>query len=280
MQSVESTVCDNFESGTDHKVWIRFKSTKSNSSCRTDVLDGPGNSWGRGNTDTWGYECREDWDHNYLGSCAQELRRFPDDLEFRVELLDFQFHIVDDVEICRLRVTFGSKDEKRSNTWEWSRADGPPGEGAWKKGCLTCKISVQISLRRWRVLQNLALKPQPPKHVWEAKIYQNLSPAEGWLLHLASTAFTLEVENPLGLRGWIFQCMLTWISPIDVYQTSLLGPSIALVKEASKRQIGFWWRRRILHGHLHGYLKGFLDGHFSSFPTKITFLAFLLKLLF
>ena len=149
MQSVESTVCNNVESGTDHPVWIRFKSTKSNSGCRTDVLDGSGNNWFSGYTDIWGYERREDSDHNYLGSCAQELRRVPDDLEFRVELLDHQFHIVDDVEICHLRVTFGSKDQKGSSTWEWSGdwAYGK-GEGAWKKGCLTCKISVQISLRR------------------------------------------------------------------------------------------------------------------------------------
>ena len=165
MQSVESRVCNNWESGTKEDVKIRFKSTKSSSTCRTEVLDRAIGymltlphlsslltNWGRNTSETWGYERYEeegirDDDHNYLGSCAKEFRP-SDDLEFRVEMPASE-HLIDDVQICHLRVTFGSKDQKGSSTWEWSGdwAYGK-GEGAWKKGCLTCKISVQISLRR------------------------------------------------------------------------------------------------------------------------------------
>ena len=166
MQSVESRVCNNWESGTKEDVKIRFKSTKSSSTCRTEVLDRAIGymltlphlsslltNWGRNTSETWGYERYEeegirDDDHNYLGSCAKEFRP-SDDLEFRVEIItDAPIDTIDDVEICHLRVRFGRKDQKGSSIWEWSRTDGPPGEGAWKKGCLTCKISVQISLRR------------------------------------------------------------------------------------------------------------------------------------
>ena len=163
MQSVVSTVCNNWESGTDDTVWIRFKTTKSmdglnydpwlpmgsNFHCITERLEKESESnwanWRRGSTQTWGYERREDFEHNYLGSCARDFRP-TDHLEFRVVMRDHDF--LDDLEICGLRVTFGSKDQKGSSIWEWKRTDGPPGEGAWKKGCLTCKISVQISLRR------------------------------------------------------------------------------------------------------------------------------------
>ena len=159
MQSVESTVCDNWGSGTNEEVWIRFKTTKSNSSCATDVLDGSGNDWERDSTQTWGYERCKHSDQNYLGCCAnagitwkerplcEKEFRPSDDLEFRVEFLGHNNMIINHVEICHLRVTFGSKDQNGSSIWEWRRTDGPPGEGAWKKGCLTCKISVQISLR-------------------------------------------------------------------------------------------------------------------------------------
>ena len=73
-----------------------------------------------------------------------------DDLEFKVEVRPYaRPWSTDQLEICHLRVRFGRKDQKGSSIWEWSRTDGPPGEGAWKKGCLTCKIpAAQISLCR------------------------------------------------------------------------------------------------------------------------------------
>jgi len=155
MQSVVSTVCDNWESGTDDTVWIRFKSTKSmdglkesfnynpwlsmgsNSHCITERLEKENENnwanWRRDSTQTWGYERREDFEHNYLGSCAKDLRP-TDHLEFRVVMPDKDF--LDDLEICHLKVTFGSKGLKGSSTWEWKRTDGPPGEGAWTKSWL------------------------------------------------------------------------------------------------------------------------------------------------
>jgi len=128
MQSLESRVCNNWNSGSDDDLKIKFKSTKSKSSCRTEILDRDTgfweSNWGRGYSETWG--------HNFLGSCAKEFRP-SDDLEFRVEITTSKPTVlIKNLEICHLRVTFGTKDQKiRSSIWEWSRTDGPPGEGAW-----------------------------------------------------------------------------------------------------------------------------------------------------
>ena len=175
MQSVRSRVCNNLHSGSDEYVYLRFRSKKYGefynihgekvygkfyTKCLTEVLNGPGNNWGRGQAETWGHHQR--WggeNHNYLGSCAKKFRPGSDNLEFRVEISG---GLGDDLEICQLRVTFG-KGQKGSSTWVWS-ADWPNStqihpvwynryeEGTWKKGCLTCKIpAAQISLCWWRV---------------------------------------------------------------------------------------------------------------------------------
>ena len=148
MQSVESRVCNNLESGTDDKLKISFKSTKSNSSgwtsihpsthCSTAVLDESGkNNWGKGETETWGYQRWGDENHNFLGSCAREFR--PSDyLEFQVEITENRWLWGNDhVEICHLRVTFGNKDQTGSSTWEWSGDwDYGNGKGAWTRKVL------------------------------------------------------------------------------------------------------------------------------------------------
>merc|ERR1712179_75845 len=80
MKKISSTVCDNFESGTDEEVYINFK--LDNNFCSTKILDTGKigdweiNDWARGKTQEWGHETWKSYwglgetqNHNFLGEC-------------------------------------------------------------------------------------------------------------------------------------------------------------------------------------------------------------------
>ena len=131
MHRVVSTVCDNFESGTNDEVFMVFRSTKhkpgekkETHTCSTEILD-TGiighwvNDWSMDSVQTWGHEHWDDQDHNFLGSCAKEFQLY-DHLEVKVIIpegrkIPVPSQIpscvelpVDDIEICSLVVIFGS----------------------------------------------------------------------------------------------------------------------------------------------------------------------------
>ena len=134
MNKVVNTVCDNWESGTNDRVRLKFKSYKYTPSlaipytCETNILD-TGiigyrvNDWATGSTQTWGHKSWNDWilgfqEHNFLGSCAKDFRPY-DQLMFQVVN-----HNVDQVEICKLVVTFGANNSNEREVWEWSQEKG------------------------------------------------------------------------------------------------------------------------------------------------------------
>ena len=127
MREVESTVCNNYWSGTDQHVRLFFKTIKKTpgkedevQDCRTEILDTgvvgvSKNDWATGEKQTWKYS--PVWygkvvegKHNFLGACAKDLRpprrRSVDQLWFKIEIVRPELN-VDDVEICKLRVEFG-----------------------------------------------------------------------------------------------------------------------------------------------------------------------------
>ena len=146
MNKVVNTVCDNWFSGTDDPVRLKFKSYKYTPSlaipytCETNILD-TGiigyrvNDWATGSTQTWGHERWDDvsygiQDHNFLGPCAKDFRSY-DQLMFQVVIpptCDEHVFEPDDVEICKLVVTFGKNE---SEMWEWSQAEGT---SSWTSG--------------------------------------------------------------------------------------------------------------------------------------------------
>ena len=130
MHTVKSTVCDNFESGTDDEVFMIFRSTKlkpgekkETRTCITESLDTGiighwTNDWSMDSVQTWGHQHWDDQDHNFLGSCAKDFRLY-DNLEVKVIIPEGRqiplgaFSAcaelpIDDVEICSLVVIFGS----------------------------------------------------------------------------------------------------------------------------------------------------------------------------
>ena len=157
MNTVVSTVCDNFESGTDENVFLKFKSYKFSSSgknetytCHTTILDteifgSRLNDWSRGSTQTWGYKRRANGiqDHNFLGSCAKDFLPY-DQLMFQAVIPSGpsetgHYSPYDTLEICNLVVTFGANypSQRKSSRWEWSEEEGALTEGSVWKGAQT-----------------------------------------------------------------------------------------------------------------------------------------------
>ena len=148
MDIVESRVCNNDYSGTDDNVYLEFKSRKREKNetftCRTKILDtGKVGAWvndcSTGSTQTWGYSkvspefISHNYgkpEHNFLGECGKDFRPY-DELEFKViippQIIDLG---TDDVEICKLSVTFGKHYPKQegSSRWVWG---GDNKNGAW-----------------------------------------------------------------------------------------------------------------------------------------------------
>ena len=142
MNKAVTRVCKNKWSGSDDSVFLKFKSTKREKNetftCRTKILDTGFigawvDDWSSGSTQTWGH-----WvfpssinhgasDHNFLGECAKDFRPY-DKLEFKV-IIARPNVIFDDVEICKLTVTFGKNYPKQegSSQWVW----GGDWWGAW-----------------------------------------------------------------------------------------------------------------------------------------------------
>ena len=126
MKKIETTVCNNIQSGTDRTVFIKFQ-FNGGDYCRTANLDTADlghiftNDWARGDTQVWDHKKWEYvlWDnilgsfeHNFLGGCRNFLAK--DQLKAQVvipvwnNVPDWD---IDDVEICKLKVTFGKKDQ-------------------------------------------------------------------------------------------------------------------------------------------------------------------------
>ena len=150
MKKISSTVCDNFESGTDEEVYINFKLDKN--FCSTKILDTGKigdweiNDWARGKTQEWGHETWKNYwtgetqNHNFLGECAKKGFRPNDELKFQVvvphieecEILNY-VDDRDDVEICFLRVKFGETGHNQTgNIWEWDGRKKGSKKGVWK----------------------------------------------------------------------------------------------------------------------------------------------------
>ena len=140
MNTVVTTVCNNFESGTNHLVFLKFKTYKFTPSlkipytCETNNLDTGKvgisvNDWARGSTQTWGHKSWNGWilgfqEHNFLGSCAKDFRPY-DQLMFQVVTpLGFVVFYHEQVEICKLVVTFGANNSNEREVWEWSQEKG------------------------------------------------------------------------------------------------------------------------------------------------------------
>ena len=147
MKKIETTVCNNIQSGTDRTVFIKFQ-FNGGDYCRTANLDTADlghiftNDWARGETQTWGHQSLENLffsgtrEHNFLGDCSDFLAK--DQLMAQVEIPvqenDLRPYLIDDLEICNLKVTFGKKDQPGYSVWEWDGKWTGNGEqeGEWK----------------------------------------------------------------------------------------------------------------------------------------------------
>ena len=159
MRTVVSTVCNNWYSGTDQEVRLDFKSIKKTPGkedkvhrCRTEILNTDENDWATGGTQTWGYTeastftmygqpvAGEDKQkHNFLGKCAKDFRvhnlctlnlcHKQDQLMFKIEIVRPQMPPIDDINICKLVVTFGVKGSKGYSQWVWG--DSNDSDGLW-----------------------------------------------------------------------------------------------------------------------------------------------------
>ena len=135
MKRIDTRVCNNFESGTNAKVYIKFQFNRKY--CRTADLDTAHvgdvwtNDWGRGDTQVWGHQKLDSGEHNFLGGCRDFQAK--DQLKAAQVVIPIGSDAVsewDDVEICNLKVTFGKKDQPGYSVWEW-RGNGKQ-NGEWK----------------------------------------------------------------------------------------------------------------------------------------------------
>ena len=96
MTRIEAKVADEWESGTDCTVRLRLKNRGTRETCRTGVLDSPGNSWAWGDTEVY--------DFSSYPHCDNFQPR---------ENLQFKFHLdsscIDHMQLSWLRVYFGRK---------------------------------------------------------------------------------------------------------------------------------------------------------------------------
>ena len=164
MRTVVSTVCNNWYSGTDQEVRLNFKSIKKTPGkedkvhrCWTETLDtgvtgSYENDWATGGTQTWGYTEASTYTmygqpvagedkrkHNFLGKCAKNFRvhnlctlnlcHKQDQLMFKIEIVRPQPPPIDDINICKLVVTFGVKGSKGYSQWVWG--DSNDSDGLW-----------------------------------------------------------------------------------------------------------------------------------------------------
>ena len=126
MDRVKVRVCDNLYSGSDHSIFLVFKS--KNLECQTCILDRDGiwtNDWNRGSTQTWGDN------DNFLGNCTKDFRPYDDDeLKFKVSF-EIPRRYLDEVEICKLIVTFGKNFPKQEGSSRWVWGGDFNEEGVW-----------------------------------------------------------------------------------------------------------------------------------------------------
>ena len=107
MTRIEAKVANEFEAGTDCTVSLKLKNRGTTETCHTLVLDGPGNSWARGDREVYNFESNPQC-NTHKAQCTVKCDNFRPG-----ENLQFKFHLssscIDHMLLSWVRVYFGRK---------------------------------------------------------------------------------------------------------------------------------------------------------------------------
>jgi hypothetical protein len=113
MKSIEITVCNFFEAGTDDNVLIEFRNSFHRETCSTDWLETWGNDWARDSTVKWNRPSN-------LASCGKNVFRPIGALSFRfvTNTVAVNLHH-DDLHLCKVEAQFGMPGMPGYSIWQW-----------------------------------------------------------------------------------------------------------------------------------------------------------------